>query len=1282
MEPLHLVLVVTLAGLAVLAGYALRQRRRIEPLRHNAARLNKLAGIGQAILGAQLQLDVLCEVVYQQASQILDTRNFQLGLFQENDYIIMIWFRDGARLPGQNFPGAANDGLVGWVRRTGQELLVNDFAEEWDRLPAKPSYRASHPSRSALFAPLTAGGETIGAIVVQSDQPHAFHPSDLQTLLVLTNQAAGAIRNARLFAQAQARNRQLQLVSEVSQQVTAAQPLHDLFQQIVSLIHHTFGFYAVNLFTLDERDNALALRASSHPGFQALGLRVPTGTGVVGWTAQHGRTAVVSDVTHDERYMDDGVLSETRAELSVPLMVERRVMGVLDVQSDAIGAFSRDDVIVLETLASQVALALQEAESYAAERRQRERLNALSEASRAVVSILNIDALLDEVVDLVTDYFGYDRTHIFLLEDEQLVFRAGSGVHSGKWAIERLTHSLHGPGIIAKAARTGMPVISNDVTHDPDYVPGPGVEDTRSEMAIPIRMNRQTLGVLDIQSTAAGIFTSEDAGLAEALGDTVAVALRNATLYAREKRRRILAESLREVSTVLGASLETDNVLDGILQGLSRVITVEASVIVLYDADLKAYRIGALRDTHARPERVGQVISLDEDLKTSIETIFHQDEDPAQSSRHDHIVVPLSLGEDPIGYLGIDYVAGRFSMDDMEIVNAFATQSAIAIANAQLYMAQREEAWISTALLQVAESTARASSLDEVLQTVARITPLLVGVEWCAVMLADRSGFRMVEVEGIDPEVAQKFVGMRLHTETWPPLGTMLSTGETVVLNRSEIVRPPELGPDINLDINQGIMMPLYAKGEIVGALLIGQQTDEALSTRKIELIGGIANQAALAIESTQLYAAQQEEAWVTTALLQVAQAVNAQVALDSTLETVARLTPLLVGVLRCIVLPWDERRACFAGAVSYGLPAETAADLEGQEIYPDQHSYFEILSQATAPVACGAGAAHDMPPLLGRLFDSPAVLGLPLTAQSKLVGVMLVDHPTPGQPIDQRRLNILTGIASQTALAIETNRLQAAVAERQRLEQELEVAKNIQTSFLPDNAPSIPGWDVAAYYRAARMVGGDFYDFIQLPNNTWGLVVADVADKGMPAALYMALCRTILRATARSRTDPAVTLTRVNELLLADTRSDLFVTMWYAIWDPADGRITFSSAGHNPPLVVRDDGQATQTLRLKGIALGVLETIKLQTETIYLKPGDTLVLYTDGVTEARSKDGQQFGIHSLEESSRRCCDGSAGTIIDTIIEALDDHTGDEPPFDDLTVVVVRCIGPLTTQPD
>ncbi|MBN2472255.1 MAG: GAF domain-containing protein, partial [Anaerolineae bacterium] len=512
METLYAVLLIILLLTAtILLIRQAVQQRHFSTLRRRSAPLDELAGFGQAILNAQLKLDALCEVVYEQASHLIDTANFQLGLFEDTDYVIVIWVRDGEHLPSQRFPRAASEGLIGWVHRSGQALLVQDFEREWQELPARPSYHATHPYRSGLYVPLLAGGTPIGVIAIQSSQPDAYDDNDLRLLTVLTNQAAGAIRNAQLFEQAQTRNRQFALVSAVSQQVTAIQPLSSLFRQIVTLIQQTFGFYVVNLFTINEKEKTVQLQASTHPDLPENTLVLPIGTGLVGWAAERATSALVADVTKDHRYYDDGILSQTRAEIVVPLIVERRVVGVLDVQSDRPGAFDHEDETMLETLASQVALAIQEAETYAAERRQRERLNALTEASRAVVSILNIEDLLDEVIDLLTDYFGFDRTHIFLLEDDQIIFRAGSGIHSGRWSIERLSYHVDDPGMIARSIRTRRPIISNNVTLTPEYVPGPGVEDTQSEMVIPIRMGLQMLGVLDIQSTELGAFTPDDA---------------------------------------------------------------------------------------------------------------------------------------------------------------------------------------------------------------------------------------------------------------------------------------------------------------------------------------------------------------------------------------------------------------------------------------------------------------------------------------------------------------------------------------------------------------------------------------------------------------------------------------------------------------------------------------------------------------------------------------------------------------------------------------------------
>ncbi|MBN2470187.1 MAG: SpoIIE family protein phosphatase, partial [Anaerolineae bacterium] len=741
-----------------------------------------------------------------------------------------------------------------------------------------------------------------------------------------------------------------------------------------------------------------------------------------------------------------------------------------------------------------------------------------------------------------------------------------------------------------------------------------------------------------------------------------------------EKRRRILAESLREVSMGLGASLEVDRVLDGILDGLARVIAVQAAMIVLYDDESDTYRVSAAHGELEDETLLDRFIVNNTDTEAAIIALFHPESDDSSLHQAGHMLLPLRFGEALIGYLAVDKT-GTLSNDDREMLAAFAMQSAMAIANAQLYMAQREEAWVSTALLQVAEATARATSLDETLQTVTRITPLLVGVEWCSILLCEDGIFRIAEIEGLSPDLDQHVIGQTLHPKDWPPLKDMLATRSPVMLDQ---VAAPEIAREYAgrahpLQITRGVMLPLFAKGDIVGAMLIGQlDSSEPFSHRKLDMVGGIANQAALAIESAQLYAAQQEEAWVTTALLQVAEAVNAQVDITSTLQTIVRLTPLLVGVTHCVVLRWDSLERYFCEAVSYGLPPEAEETLSSLFFPSEQHPFFDALLNAAAPLETGPDTPYSLPGLLEHYMETPSVLGLPLTTQGKLVGVMLVNDPNRIARMDQRRTNILTGIAYQTAIAIETNQLQASAADRQRLERELEVAQNIQTSFLPDSNPSIQGWDVASYYRAARMVGGDFYDFLALPGGKWGLVVADVADKGIPAALYMALCRTLLRAVARNRDNPAQALLRVNKLLLEDTRSDLFVTVWYAIWNPKDGTLFYSSAGHNPPLVIQHNGSEVETLRLKGIALGVLANITLHTARITLEPGDTLVMYTDGVTEAHNARDEQFTVSGLEAAVSARHGATAQTMIDSIITALDVHTGSEPQFDDLTLVIVK----------
>ncbi|HEC22168.1 MAG TPA: GAF domain-containing protein, partial [Chloroflexi bacterium] len=832
---------------------------------------------------------------------------------------------------------------------------------------------------------------------------------------------------------------------------------------------------------------------------------IEPGDGMIGWVAQEGKTALASDVADDPRYQALGLLAETRSEIALPLRVEERVLGVLDVQSDRLNAFDDEDVFLLETLAAQLALAVEQAQTYDAERRLRQRLEALIEVSQALVSLLDLDDLLDRVVEAISDTFGFERVHIFVIVEDRLVFRAGSGTHSVRWLIDELSYALDAPGLIPEVARTGRAVRIGDVTETRIYRPGPGLEDTRSEMVIPIRMAGRVLGVIDLQSELSDAFSEEDLILMQALADSVAVAIRNAALYTAERRRRSLADSLRDIGAALVSDLDLDRVLSRILSGLGRVVTLDTAAILLFEPETASLVVAAATGQSGSEGIVGKQLSLkgldrlgEEELEALVREAYHELLDVADV--HSCIAAPLVVGGSRIGYLIADYYQpGHYGQFDREIVRAFANQAAVAINNARLY-------------------------------------------------------------------------------------------------------------------------------------------------------------------------AAQQEEAWVTTALLQVAETVNAQVEVGETLETIARLTALLAGVTRCLILRWDASSGlCYPGA-QFGIAAERYNELAASPLPAREHPFLELLTLVDEPLGAGEGYQLHLPEPVARLMMASSVLGFPLRAKGETVGLLLVDDPRRGQAADPRLLNILTGIAHQTATALEAAMLQARLVERDRLEQELRVAHDIQASFIPEVPPQEPGWQIAATWRAAHQVSGDFYDFIPLRDGLWGLVIADVADKGIPAALFMAVCRTLLRAAAISRTSPAETLIRMNQLLFNDSRGDLFVTVFYAVWNPLTGRVTYASGGHNPALLVRGGERPRVTaLRCRGIALGVLPEIELEEHGVTLHVGDMLVAYTDGVTEAMRADYTEWGLERFRATLRRFHALPVEQIMGRVLGAIDEFIGGAPQSDDLT---------------
>ena len=243
---------------------------------------------------------------------------------------------------------------------------------------------------------------------------------------------------------------------------------------------------------------------------------------------------------------------------------------------------------------------------------------------------------------------------------------------------------------------------------------------------------------------------------------------------------------------------------------------------------------------------------------------------------------------------------------------------------------------------------------------------------------------------------------------------------------------------------------------------------------------------------------------------------------------------------------------------------------------------------------------------------------------------------------------------------------------EYEKVSQELAIARKVQSTFLPPGLPAIAGWQIAVTLEPAREMSGDFYDFIALPNGRIGLVIADVADKGMGSALYMALSRTLIRTFAPDfDASPEQVLRAANRRVLSETSSDLFVTVFYAILDPATGLLTYCNAGHNPPFLYSANGDPVKQLTRTAIPVGVLDDVSWEQNSINMQPGDLLLMYTDGVTEAEDEFEDFFGEGRLQAVTTANLGRSVDIIEDKVVTAVLDFVGDAPQFDDITLMLL-----------
>jgi len=395
--------------------------------------------------------------------------------------------------------------------------------------------------------------------------------------------------------------------------------------------------------------------------------------------------------------------------------------------------------------------------------------------------------------------------------------------------------------------------------------------------------------------------------------------------------------------------------------------------------------------------------------------------------------------------------------------------------------------------------------------------------------------------------------------------------------------------------------------------------------------------------------------------------ALLASVTLNETLEQIVALVFEAVPADRCMIMMRDEKNPELKVAVA------RLRDRVGEvgEIRISRSVIDEVVANGKSVLTSDAQADPRFAGGTVMLQGVRSVLAVPLGVGSNVFGIIYADSPLAEGRFTEDHLKVLTTLASVAAIRVENARLTEEQMERERLEREQQVASEIQQRFLPATAPIVTGYELQGISFPCYEIGGDYYDFIQREDGRLVVALGDVSGKGTAAALLMSSLHAAVHAQADIHDSLVKTISAVNRYLVDSIPANRFVTLFYAELDPQNGTLSFLNAGHNPPLIVHTGGTMEQ-LASGGLPLGIMTNADFREGRTKLYPGDVLVIYSDGVSEATNPSGEEFGPTRLYEVVARNLEASAGGIRDRIESALTKFCQGTPAADDITLVIVK----------
>lgn len=554
------------------------------------------------------------------------------------------------------------------------------------------------------------------------------------------------------------------------------------------------------------------------------------------------------------------------------------------------------------------------------------------------------------------------------------------------------------------------------------------------------------------------------------------------------------------------------------------------------------------------------------------------------------------------------------------------------------------------------------STLDfeELLSLAARLTRELIGVEACSLLLLDKRredlSFQILSNQRVKEQEATRLrVGEGIA-------GWVVQEGRAKMVNQPE--GDPQFSPEKEGTISQGALFaPLRGRREVLGVLeAINPLDGRPFTYESLALLSAFAEQVGIAIENSRLYNQAKREMVEKSTLYEIGKKITSSLKLSEVLE-------LIIDSLRKVV--------------DYDAAGIYLIDPDNQQIGREMTKGYRPDMEDKVRLKVGEGVmgwvaktgkgeivpdVSQDPRYVMAKENTKSELAAPLMSKGKVMGVFNLESERLNA-YDEEDLLLLTTFASQAAVAVENALLHEEVTQKKLLDKDLALARQIQRSFLPKFRPRIPDFDISGINLPSQQVGGDYYDFIHIADGQLGLVVGDVSGKGISASLIMASFRASLIAEIRNNYAIGKILKKVNNLLYESTEEDKFVTAIYGVLDTGKRVFTYANAGHNPPILFRRGGKI-KYLETGGVVLGWLYNSVYQEDRIKLAPGDILVMYTDGVTEAINQQGEEFGVNRLLEIIKGNIGLTARALRLKIVKEVRSFAPSQG--DDLTLVVAK----------